>query len=101
LPVSLRDPLWEQIEEVRRIHRRDLALGAGDVWLPEALSRIISGGRERIAGSTSSRPRGSRPTRVFLAVDDSEIVIAGVRHTLLRAVNFRRGPLLSCPPGCR
>ena len=47
LPESLRSALREQIAEVRRIHRQDLANGLGDVWLPEALSRKYPGaGRE-------------------------------------------------------
>ena len=36
-----------QVAEVRRLHGRDLALGAGEVWLPDALSRKYPGaGRE-------------------------------------------------------
>ena len=36
---SLHEPLRAQIEWVRRIHRRDLAIGRGEVWLPNALER--------------------------------------------------------------
>jgi integron integrase len=47
LPETLRGPLQVQVAEVRRLHGRDLALGAGEVWLPDALSRKYPGaGRE-------------------------------------------------------
>ena len=47
LPESLRDPIREQIEVVRRIHREDLKGGFGDVWLPNALAaKYPSAGRE-------------------------------------------------------
>jgi integron integrase len=39
LPDSLQQPLHTQIECVRRIHRKDLAAGRGEVWLPDALER--------------------------------------------------------------
>lgn len=37
LPAPLITPLKQQIETARRIHRRDLANGYGDVYLPHAL----------------------------------------------------------------
>jgi len=47
LPDSLQQPLHAQIEWVRRIHRRDLAVGRGEVWLPDALERkYVNAGRE-------------------------------------------------------
>jgi integron integrase len=47
LPDSLQQPLRAQIEEVRRIHRKDLAADRGDVWLPDALERkYANAGRE-------------------------------------------------------
>jgi integron integrase len=39
LPASLKAPLEAQVDEARRIHKRDLALGFGAVWLPDALAR--------------------------------------------------------------
>ena len=39
LPQSLQRPLREHLERVRRLHRRDLADGWGQVSLPEALDR--------------------------------------------------------------
>jgi len=39
LPETLRGPLQAQVDGVRRLHGRDLAVGAGEVWLPDALSR--------------------------------------------------------------
>lgn len=47
LPESLETPLRAQIEWVRRIHRKDLAAGHGEVWLPNALERkFINASRE-------------------------------------------------------
>jgi integron integrase len=47
LPDTLQEALRSQIESVRRIHRRDLAAGHGEVWLPDALERkYVSAGRE-------------------------------------------------------
>lgn len=37
-PQSLHDPVALQIEEVRRIHQRDLDAGLGAVWLPDAIA---------------------------------------------------------------
>jgi integrase len=47
LPDSLQEALRSQIDDVRRIHRKDLAAGRGEVWLPNALDRKYSNaGRE-------------------------------------------------------
>jgi integron integrase len=43
LPARLRDPLQAQLREVRRVHRRDLDAGFGEVWLPDALARKYLG----------------------------------------------------------
>ena len=43
LPTTLREPLNKQMEASRRIHRRDLAAGAGRVALPDALARKYPG----------------------------------------------------------
>lgn len=39
LPAPVIEPLRQQIEAARRIHRRDLANGFGGVYLPHALER--------------------------------------------------------------
>jgi len=39
LPESAVQPLQTHLGKVRALHRRDLAQGYGDVWLPHALSR--------------------------------------------------------------
>ena len=39
LPASLEAPLRAQLSEAKRLHERDLALGLGAVWLPDALAR--------------------------------------------------------------
>ena len=47
LPDSLHHPLRAQVEDVRRIHRKDLARERGEVWLPDALARKYpNAGRE-------------------------------------------------------
>ncbi|MFZ2491379.1 MAG: integron integrase [Thermoanaerobaculia bacterium] len=43
LPDVLRDPLRDQLEVVKRIHREDLDGGHGEVWLPDALDRKYRG----------------------------------------------------------
>jgi integron integrase len=43
LPASLNAPLVAQLDEARRIHERDLALGFGAVSLPDALARKYPG----------------------------------------------------------
>lgn len=37
--TSLQEVLRSQIEQVRRIHQKELAVGRGEVWLPNALDR--------------------------------------------------------------
>jgi integron integrase len=39
LPDTLIEPLHRQLEAVRKIHREDLSLGFGSVYLPQALDR--------------------------------------------------------------
>ncbi|MDZ4348065.1 MAG: integron integrase [Xanthomonadaceae bacterium] len=39
LPVGLESALRTQLEQSRRLHQRDLDLGFGAVWLPDALGR--------------------------------------------------------------
>jgi integron integrase len=39
LPERLRTPLESHLEQVKALHDRDLAAGAGNVYMPEALSR--------------------------------------------------------------
>lgn len=39
LPAPLIQPLRQQIENVTRLHRRDMAAGFGDVYLPHAIER--------------------------------------------------------------
>ena len=38
LPENLVEPLRQQIEHARMLHRRDLEAGFGEVWLPDALA---------------------------------------------------------------
>ena len=43
LPSSLVEPLRVHLSRVEFVHRRDLARGAGSVWMPEALARKYPG----------------------------------------------------------
>nr|WP_245650978.1 integron integrase [Thauera butanivorans] len=43
LPQRLVEPLRQHLEKVRTLHRDDLALGAGAVYLPDALARKYPG----------------------------------------------------------
>jgi integrase len=49
LPESVRAGLQAQIGEVRRLHARDLAAGAGEVWLPDALMRKFPNAGKELA----------------------------------------------------
>ena len=73
LPESLRAALQAQVADVRRLHKRDLARGLGDVWLPDALQRKYPGaGRETAwqyvfpASRTSVDPRSGIQRRHHL-----------------------------------
>jgi len=49
LPAGLESALGTQLDQARRLHQRDLALGFGAVWLPDALARKYpNAGREWI-----------------------------------------------------
>jgi integron integrase len=39
LPTGLESALRTQLDQAQRLHQRDLALGFGSVWLPDALAR--------------------------------------------------------------
>ena len=43
LPAGLDAPLRAQLDQARRVHERDLTLGFGAVWLPDALARKYPG----------------------------------------------------------
>lgn len=43
LPASLGEPLRQHLEAVRRVHRRDLAAGLGEAYMPGALARKYPG----------------------------------------------------------
>ena len=43
LPESLKPALVEHLEKVRRLHEKDVALGFGGVYLPDALGRKLPG----------------------------------------------------------
>jgi hypothetical protein len=56
LPSRVGDQRWRHLEEMRRVHRADLAYGWGRVLLPDALARKVPGASlER-----SSRPESSK-----------------------------------------
>lgn len=46
LPAPLVEPLRHHIEDVRRIHRRDLANGVGDAYMPGGLARKYPNARK-------------------------------------------------------
>jgi integron integrase len=49
LPDSLSRPLQAQVEFVRRVHRKDVAAGRGEVWLPDALERKYANAARELA----------------------------------------------------
>jgi len=74
LPERLREPLMAHLEQVRELHRRDLADGFGAVALPNALSRKKPGadkawGWQYVfpSGRMSTDPRSGRRGRHHLS----------------------------------
>ena len=100
LPRALFAPLQAQLEEVRRIHRRDLDAGYGAVWLPSALAvKFPNAAREPgwqyvfPAGARSVDPRSGTTRRHHrdekglqrafrLAVCNAGLVKPATCHTL-------------------
>lgn len=70
LPRSLRQPLAEHLQERQRLHQEDLALGAGEVFLPDAVAnKYPNAAREWIwqfvfaSGRLSLDPRSGETRR--------------------------------------
>jgi integron integrase len=63
LPENLVQPLQQHLGRVRAIHRRDLADGHGEVWLPHALARKYPRAAYEWGGSLSFRRAIARPIR--------------------------------------
>ena len=64
LPASLIEPLRRQIDLVAARHAQDAAEGFGRIYLPFAPGRKYPAADRSSPGSTCSRPRSGRPTRV-------------------------------------
>ena len=89
LPAGLEAPLRAQLDQARRVHERDLALGFGAVWLPDALARKYPGAaREWVwqyvfpASQRSLDPRGSAQRRHHL---DESVLQRAVKRAAQRA----------------
>jgi integron integrase len=100
LPDVCRQDLIEQVERVRRLHKRDLEIGAGNVYLPYALERKYPNENREFgwqwmfpAQKLSKDPRSGQMRRHHVgedffakyfkgAVDRSGIVKNAVPHTL-------------------
>ena len=100
LPDRCRDGLKEQIEQVRRLHQRDLDEGFGKVYLPNALSRKYKNEDRKFgwqwvfpAGRLAKDPRTGELRRHHVsedffgryfkaAIDRTSIVKNAVPHTL-------------------
>jgi integron integrase len=74
LPATMKEPLRRQIEEVRTIHRQDLAEGFGRVYLPHALARKYPNANRELgwqylfpASRRSADPRSGTMQRHHLA----------------------------------
>lgn len=89
LAAGLEVPLRAQLDQVRRVHERDLALGFGAVWLPDALARKYPGAaREWVwqyvfpASQRSLDPHGNTERRHHL---DETVLQRAVKHAAQRA----------------
>ena len=89
LPETLQQPLRDQMEIARRVHRSDLAAGHGEVWLPDALERKYRSAAREFAWQylfPASRlaldPRSGRRGRHHL---DESAVQRAVREAVRRA----------------
>ena len=100
LPKALEPSLRAQVERVKELHAEDLAIGAGEVWLPGALSMKYRGAGAKLgwqylfpARSISRNPRSGKlrrhhinqrvPQRVMRnAVEKSGIVKHATLHSL-------------------
>ncbi len=90
LPSGLEAALRAQLVEAQRLHQRDLALGFGAVWLPDALARKYpNAAREWIwqyvfpASARSADPRTQLVHRHHV---DETVLQRAVRRAALRSV---------------
>jgi integron integrase len=90
LPAGVEAALRAQLIEAERIHQRDLALGLGAVWLPDALARKYSGAeREWIWQYVFPATRRSKDPRTQLQHRhhvDQTVLQRAVRRAALRSV---------------
>lgn len=90
LPAGVEAALRAQLIEAERIHQRDLALGLGAVWLPDALARKYSGAaREWIWQYVFPATRRSTDPRTHLRHRhhvDQTVLQRAVRRAALRSV---------------
>ena len=89
LPAMVTAALQGQLAEARRLHRRDLAAGFGQVWLPDALARKYPGaaaewGWQYVfpASKRSIDPRSGMERRHHL---DESVLQRAVKHAVRRA----------------
>lgn len=89
LPQAAREALLGQIESTRLIHSSDLAEGAGEVWLPYALSRKYPNAAREFAwqyvfpaSKLSVDPRSGRLRRHHL---DESVFSSALRRSLRRS----------------
>ena len=89
LPQAARDALLGQIESARLIHSGDVADGAGEVWLPHALSRKDPNAAREFAwqyvfpaSKLSVDPRSGRLRRHHL---DESVFSSALRRALKRS----------------
>lgn len=97
MPDALREELRGQIEQVRRIHRADLAEGFGAVWLPDALARKYPNAAKEIGWQylfpSPRRSRDPRDGEVRRHHLDESVVQRAVRAAV-------RGAGIVKPAGC-
>ena len=93
LPRALEPALRGQIEEVRKLHEQDLAAGAGEVWLPDALARKYPAAARELgwqyvfpAADVSTDPRSGKIRRHHA----SEKIVQRAMHAAVGKVGIHK-----------
>ena len=93
LPRALEPALRGQIEEVRKLHEQDLAAGAGEVWLPDALARKYPAAARELgwqyvfpAADVSTDPRSGKIRRRHA----SEKIVQRAMHAAVGKVGIHK-----------
>lgn len=86
LPVSLREEIGEQVEHVKRLHAYDRSSGAGNVYMPYALSRKYPNGAGALGWQFLFPAGATAVDRSSGEIRRHHLHVTSVRKHLRRAV---------------